>query len=554
MSRPTFPFTALHGQETLCTALLLVAIDPLLGGVLIEGPRGTAKSTAARALADLLPQGQSRFVNLPLGASEEQLIGTLDLEDALQRGEANFKPGLLARAHGGVLYVDEINLLADALVDALLDVSASGINTIERDGISHQHDARIVLIGTMNPEEGELRPQLLDRFGLFVRADQLTKPETRREIARARLAFDADPAAFQHRYQPQQQQLSAQLARARALLPQIPFPDAIHELVSTLCHAAATEGVRADLAMLRAARAHAALHGRTQISAEDVYSVAELALAHRRREGSDANDAGGTPALPGTPDKPDWGALPPEQTPPIHPVKSLKDIEAQRAVPSQSRSADAGQTQTPGKAPLARLFRRGERDTPRIHWPRTLLQKANQPLTREHLRFQRRAAAGSVLHCLVLDCSASMLCSNALSLAKGLLLRLANRLYHQRAELAVIAFNGQGAKLVQPPGKAIAFNENWIRPLAGSGGTPILSGLRLAEKILQTIRRRTPDKHLGLWLLTDGRFPGTPPRPEPADFRVVVDFEAAALPLGRAGHIASAWQASLLSAKELTAA
>jgi magnesium chelatase subunit I len=180
---PAFPFTALVGQASLQQALLLAAIDPGLGGVLVTGPRGTAKSTAARALAELLPEGQ--LVTLPLGASEDRLIGTLDIESALRDGAVRFSPGLLAKAHRGVLYVDEVNLLPDALVDALLDAAASGMNTVERDGISHSHEASFVLIGTMNPEEGELRPQLIDRFGLMVELENCFDPLVRQQIVNA---------------------------------------------------------------------------------------------------------------------------------------------------------------------------------------------------------------------------------------------------------------------------------------------------------------------------------------------------------------------------------
>ncbi|WP_312456314.1 AAA family ATPase [Comamonas sp.] len=283
MSAPTdlhFPFSAIEGQAALQQALLLLAVDPQLGGVLVEGPRGTAKSTSARALAELLPSGH--FVNLPLGTTEEQLQGALDLEAALQSSAVQFRPGLLAQAHQGILYVDEVNLLPDGLVDLLLDVSASGTNRIERDGVSHQHAARIALIGTMNPEEGQLRPQLLDRFGLFVRLPNVPDVDTRKRIVRTRMAFDADPARFCAQHAQAQSQLRAQIAAARAQLPHVVWPDAVFDAVAQRCQQSGAEGVRADLVMLRAARAQAALAGHDQVSLADVQAVAELALAHRR--------------------------------------------------------------------------------------------------------------------------------------------------------------------------------------------------------------------------------------------------------------------------------
>lgn len=283
MSAPTdlhFPFSAIEGQAALQQALLLLAVDPQLGGVLVEGPRGTAKSTSARALAELLPSGH--FVNLPLGTTEEQLQGALDLEAALQSSAVQFRPGLLAQAHQGILYVDEVNLLPDGLVDLLLDVSASGTNRIERDGVSHQHAARIALIGTMNPEEGQLRPQLLDRFGLFVRLPNVPDVDTRKRIVRTRMAFDANPAQFCAQHAQAQAQLRAQIAAARTQLPHVVWPDAVFDAVAQLCQQSGAEGVRADLVMLRAARAQAALAGHDQVSLADVQAVAELALAHRR--------------------------------------------------------------------------------------------------------------------------------------------------------------------------------------------------------------------------------------------------------------------------------
>jgi MoxR-like ATPase len=268
-----------------------------------------------RALAELLPHGH--FVTLPLGASEEQLTGTLDLSHVLQQGEVRFAPGLLARAHEGVLYVDEVNLLPDPLVDQLLDVAASGVNVVERDGVSHQHAARFVLVGTMNPEEGELRPQLLDRFGLALALDNYADPATRQAIVRARLAFDTDPEAFRAAVATAQQALAAQVARARGALGGLDFSDAVHAHVSALCLAAAVDGVRADLVMLRAARALAAWDGAPAVTVAHVDAVAELVLHHRRHAGSPASpeagqvDSAGERATAPAPQDNPWGAMPP---------------------------------------------------------------------------------------------------------------------------------------------------------------------------------------------------------------------------------------------------
>ena len=275
-----FPFAALVGHAELRHALLLAAVDPGIGGVLISGPRGTAKSTAARALAALLPGAP--FVSLPLAASVEQLVGTLNLEDVLRDGRVRLAPGLLARAHGGVLYVDEVNLLPDALVDALLDAAASGVNTVERDGVSRQHAARFVLVGTMNPEEGELRPQLLDRFGLSVVLENPADHMLRQSIVRVRLAFDRDPQALLQRAATEQAALVARVAATRAALPEVDWSDAVLAHATALALQAAADGVRGDLVMLKAARAHAVLDGRNEVLPSDVDAVAELALGHRR--------------------------------------------------------------------------------------------------------------------------------------------------------------------------------------------------------------------------------------------------------------------------------
>ena len=354
VTQVAFPFSALIGQPELRRALLLAAIDPGIGGVLISGPRGTAKSTAARALAALLPSASpsrpAPFITLPLAASVEQLVGTLNVEDVLRDGRLRLAPGLLARAHHGVLYVDEVNLLPDALVDALLDAAASGVNTVERDGISQQHAARFVLVGTMNPEEGDLRPQLLDRFGLSVALVNPSDAEQRTAILRARLGFDEHPAAAAQQHAGEQARLADAVVAARAALPRLAWPDAVLRHAASCALAAGVDGMRADLVMLRAARALTALEGRTEVTPADVEAVAELALAHRRAEGTGASppkpQADRHPAPPMAPiqradhlhlDPPadpapegDWGALPPrpEATTRVRPLEGWHEKKA----------------------------------------------------------------------------------------------------------------------------------------------------------------------------------------------------------------------------------
>ncbi len=288
---PHYPFSAIVGQERLKTALLLIAIDPKIGGLLISGTRGSAKSTLARGLADLLNQDHSPFVNLPLGVSEDRLLGSLNLEKVLADGSVEFIQGLLAQANGGVLYVDEVNLLASHLVDLLLDVSASGINYLERDGISHQHAAKFLLVGTMNPDEGELRPQLLDRFGLSVHLQDQPDAETRKEIVQQRLAFDENPAAFIKNYQHQQEVLRSSIQSAQDRLGQIIVSSAMQEAIAKRCHAANVEGVRADLALYRASRAYAALQEAEGVTLQDIDVVADFVLQHRQQEQADSSQA-----------------------------------------------------------------------------------------------------------------------------------------------------------------------------------------------------------------------------------------------------------------------
>ncbi len=319
MSR-IFPFTAIVGQERMKRALILNAVHPQIGGVLIRGERGTAKSTAARALAFLLPEIQvvadchfgcdpdlpstycdecrarveagevlpvatrrTGFVDLPVSATEDRVVGTLDIEKAIQRGERHFEPGVLASANRGLLYVDEVNLLDDHVVDLLLDSAAMGVNVVEREGISFSHPAEFILVGTMNPEEGDLRPQLLDRFGLAVDMAGIHDPKLRVEIVKRRIAYEQDPDNFRADWEPREHELGGRIQQARDLLPLVAYTDRDLYAIAALTGDFKVDGHRADIVILKAARAHAAYEGRMAISDRDILLAAELALPHRMK-------------------------------------------------------------------------------------------------------------------------------------------------------------------------------------------------------------------------------------------------------------------------------
>ncbi len=317
-----YPFTAIVGQERMRRALILNAINPRIGGVLIRGERGTAKSTAARALAELLPEvpvvadcrfgcdaGQpttwctecveraekgerlpvemrrTSFIDLPVSATEDRVVGTLDIERAIKEGERHFEPGVLAAANRGLLYIDEVNLLDDHVVDLLLDSAALGMNIVEREGISFSHPARYILVGTMNPEEGDLRPQLLDRFALSVEIHGLHNPGDRVAIMERNLTFEHDPKAFRAQWMESEQKLSREIAAARELVDRVTYTQQDLLSIAALTSSLEVDGHRADLVILKAARAHAAFEGRTEINERDIALGAELALPHRLRRG-----------------------------------------------------------------------------------------------------------------------------------------------------------------------------------------------------------------------------------------------------------------------------
>lgn len=319
--KAVYPFTAIVGQQRMKTALLLNVINPLLGGVLIRGEKGTAKSTAVRALADLMPsrrqvagcryacnpdmpdqlcrecgrklrddrpleivEGRMRVIDLPVSATEDRVVGTLDIEQAITKGEKRFEPGLLAQANRNILYVDEINLLDDHVVDILLDSAAMGVNVVEREGISYAHPARFTLVGTMNPEEGDLRPQLIDRFGLVVDIVGEADAVKRAEVVRRRLQFEQDPVKFKVAWAAEQEMLTGQIVKAAELLPHVTFSDEILEKTVAISIAFGVDGHRADIVMLKAAITLAAFEGRTAVTAEDLREAAAYVLPHRMRK------------------------------------------------------------------------------------------------------------------------------------------------------------------------------------------------------------------------------------------------------------------------------
>jgi Mg-chelatase subunit ChlI len=317
-----YPFTAVVGQERMKRALVLNAVNPRIGGVLIRGERGTAKSTAARAMAALLPkievfadspfnddpgepnswsdwvkehmidgkrlevsERQIRFVDLPVSATEDRVVGTLDIEKAIQKGERHFEPGVLAAANRGLLYIDEVNLLDDHVVDLLLDSAAMGVNIVEREGISFSHPARFILVGTMNPEEGDLRPQLLDRFALSVEIHGIRDARERVLIMQRNLAFEENPEKFYQQWQLREQELSHQIEQARILLDRVTYTNRDLIVIASLTSSLNVDGHRSDLVILKTARAHTAFEGRTEISERDIALAAELTLPHRIKRG-----------------------------------------------------------------------------------------------------------------------------------------------------------------------------------------------------------------------------------------------------------------------------
>ena len=524
-----YPFSALVGQEALKETLLWLAVDPTIGGVLLTGTRGTAKSTAVRALADLLPplatDTPTPFVELPVGATEDRVIGSLDVRSLLAEGQQRFEPGLLARAHRGVLYVDEVNLLPDHLVDVILDVSATGVNVVEREGASFTHAARIMLVGTMNPEEGELRPQLLDRFGLCVAIENDGDIERRVEIVERRMAFEADPLPLSRtQYETQSAALRAphhcrtgtSRARLRAdcawLAP----------CGGTRDRRARAEGMRADVDIaVRAARAIAAFEKRDFVSLGDIERAAPPALAHRRREAP----RGGPPRPSAPPPSPshspnESGRMGPDadDSPKTFDVGApvglrFDDGATKERTPRVSSSVAArgsGATQTPrGVAREVRAI------TPRIAAFATIRAAARErarenidaPLAIQtrHIRFIERRGRERRLTVFLIDASGSMAAASRMRAAKGAVCSLLENAYHRRDMVALLAFRGQEAEVLVPPTRSAALAYRRLRTLPTGGRTPLAAGLRRARELLAAHARRDPGARAHLVIVSDAR-------------------------------------------------
>lgn len=575
-----FPFTAVAGQESLKLALILTAINPRIGGVLISGPRGSAKSTLARGLAGVMPslEGcESAFVTLPLGATEDRLLGSLDIDSVLNDKQVKFQPGLLAQADHGVLYVDEVNLLADSLVDVLLDVSASGVNRVERDGVSHVHDARFVLVGTMNPEEGELRPQLMDRFGLMVSLSNQYALEERVQIVRLRDEYDQDPKGFCDAFKYKQRNLRQSIGQAKARLTSIKCADALRMDIASRCQDANVDGVRADIVWVRAAMAHAAWRAADTVSIEDVQAVEEFVLAHRRQQTSHSKQSTplsspppsrrppeshkqGEEQTPGKSSRSpqnesdgemsagEWGSMPPELQSASEAIGLGSNLFSEAfAKPNKSDVSGLVGKQRGANQGGSNL---GKRQRAGIDMAQTLRSSAGEWPPKQLVR--RKSREGKpVLHCILLDTSGSTLAEQTFAKAKGVILDIAERAYVQREQISILGFGGDQVDWLLPQVRAPQDIRMQLDQLGAGGGTPIHQALDDAERYLAQASRQQPELELNSYILTDGRVTGEFAAKLWPGAMTVVDTELASVKRGRAQELAQALKADYISLSQL---
>lgn len=617
----TFPFSAIVEQAPTKLALMLCAVDPSIGGVLIRGDKGTAKSTAARALADILPLiervtgcafvcmphapsehcgicndttalahlASVPFITLPLGATEDRVIGTLDLEQALKGAKRVFQPGLLAAAHRGILYIDEVNLLPDHLVDVLLDTSAMGINSVQREGLSITHPARFTLIGTMNLEEGDLRPQLLDRFGLMVEVTAPRDKTTRAEVVRRRIAYEADTLSYADSWQQQQDTLRGQLVTAQLLLSKVTLDDSLLELISHLCCEFEVTSLRADIVIYKAARAIAALAGRLQVTPDDIRGAAELALPHRRRRkpfeqsGLDKerldelmqqafqppNEASAESNTDQNDDEPQSETDAAEE-PQVFAAVATGNAPRIVVNSSQSKHAAVGKRNTAIDAPRGRVIHAVPEQNPSSLAVSATLRSAalrdasDFKVTKNDLHQQIRSGKSANLILFAVDASGSMAAQRRMEAVKGAVLTLLTDAYQQRDQVAVISFRGESAQVLLPPTRSVDLAEQQLRELPTGGRTPLPHALALALETLKQAHEMPPL----LVLLTDGKAnvsldDDSDPWQQSlrfaqllADQRIpalVLDTETGYLRLGRARQLAQVLNADCLTLEELSA-
>ncbi|AGB22801.1 Mg-chelatase subunit ChlI [Mycobacterium sp. JS623] len=583
---PSYPFSAIVGHDRLRLALLLCAVRPEIGGVLIRGEKGTAKSTAVRALAHVLAEVDgASLVELPIGATEDRVVGSLDLQKVLRDGEHAFQPGLLARAHRGVLYVDEVNLLHDHLVDVILDAAAMGRVHVERDGVSHSHEARFVLIGTMNPEEGELRPQLLDRFGLTVDVHASRDVEVRADVIRQRMAFEADPAAFAERYASADAELTRRVVAARLRVSSVTLPDNELRRIAALCAAFDVDGMRADLVVARTAVAHAAWRGADTVAEQDIRVAAELALPHRRRRDpfddpgldpdqldeamAQAGESAAEPEPEPEPDPPGGGSDSGQRPENSAPQRNSNSQTRPNAAPSPVFRTRAlvvpgvGEG-APGRRSRARnrtgktISSTNARDAGHgVHVFGTLLAAAGRqrrpgrprPEPDDVRRAIREGREGNLV-IFVVDASGSMAARDRMSAVGGATLSLLRDAYQRRDKVAVITFRQTDAQLLLPPTSSVHIASRRLARFDTGGKTPLAQGLLAARDVVVREKARDRARRSLIVVLTDGRATGGPDplgRARAAASllvaegaaTVVVDCETSYVRLGLAEQLAS---------------
>ncbi|HLZ97282.1 MAG TPA: VWA domain-containing protein [Steroidobacteraceae bacterium] len=582
--RPDFPFSAVVGQDDLKLALVLVAIDPTIGGVLITGERGTAKSTAARGLAALLPktpEGKAApFVELPIGATEDRVVGSLDISRVLQDGGIQLRSGLLARANGGVLYVDEVNLLPDHIVDLLLDAAASGWVTVERDGISAGEAAGFVLVGTMNPEEGELRPQFVDRFGLCVQVRGLNVHDTRIAAIRGRLSFDDQPASVLEAVQPAEHALRQGIVAARGRLSTLPITDAHLSVVAALSVEHQLDGIRGDLAIIKAARALAAWQAEPGIRDEHIHRAAQLALSHRtRQKKSKSRPPAPTSLDPPDPNRasgeseaaPSAGATHASESPRLQFAPPGPDHGPVRLVTDMIDRGEAGRRGTDSLSSQRVVGAVSFDGTGTLAITQTLAAAAARGarvggrgvrLAASDLKQHERRGPGLCHVLFLVDASGSMATKRRMEVAKGAALGLLTSNYQRRDEVALMVFRAEGTDLVLPFTRHITSIEQAMGDVPTGGRTPLARALLDATCLLRT---REPAL---LVLLTDGRANVSVDGGDPWEEAVaacqparaacagalVIDCEPGPIVLGRARVLAQALGAECIALDAMDAA